>query len=248
MKKFFILITAFLLLQTAVFAEEPKILLYHNISETYHTSQADMNISAGAFENHIASLVENGYNIISFDTYLNYRNGLCELPENSVIITFDDGYLSNYTTAFPILKKYGVCGTVFVVTSRVGSYDTQYPHFTWDQAKEMVDSGVMSIYSHTASHINMLEQTPAEISYEVRKSKYIIEKHLGTKCNILAAPHGLFSKTATFVIGESGYDVLCRVGDICIDETTDSMISLHRYTVHGNMSADDVISMISQGG
>ncbi len=248
MKKLFLLIAMLLLLQTTAYAEQPKILLYHNISETYHTSQADMNISADAFENHIALLIENGYNIISFDTYLNHLNGLCELPENSVIITFDDGYLSNYTTAFPILKKYGAYGTVFVVTSRVGSYDTQYPHFTWKQAKEMVDSGTMSIYSHTVSHTNMLERSADEIAYEVRKSKYIIEKNLGTKCNILAAPHGLFSKTATFVIGDSGYDVLCRVGDICIDENTDSVISLRRYTVHGDMSAADVISMISQGG
>lgn len=248
MKKFFILITALLLLQTAVFADEPKVLLYHNISENYHSSQTDMNISAGEFEKHIISLIENGYNIISFDTYLDHLNGLCELPEKSVIITFDDGYLSNYTEAFPILRKYGVCGTVFVVTSRVGSFDTQYPHFTWKQAKEMVDSGTMSIYSHTVSHPDMLKLSANEIAYEVRKSKYIIEKNLARKCNILAAPHGLFSKTATFVIGESGYDVLCRVGDICIDENTDSVISLRRYTVHGDMSAEDVISMINQGG
>ncbi|MBQ9097208.1 MAG: polysaccharide deacetylase family protein [Clostridia bacterium] len=248
MKKFLCLAAALIVLQTAVCAAQPDVLLYHNISESYHKSQADMNITAEDFENHIASLIENGYNIISFNTYIDHINGLCDLPEKSVIITFDDGYLSNYTVAFPILRKYGAYGTVFVVTSRVGSYDTQYPHFTWKQAKEMVDSGIMSIYSHTVSHTNMLERSANEIAYEVRKSKYIIEKNLGVKCNVLAAPHGLFSKTATFVIGESGYDVLCRVGDICIDENTDSVISLRRYTVHGDMSAADVISMINQGG
>ena len=248
MKKFLCLIAAFVALQTAVYAAQPDILLYHNISESYHKSQADMNISAGDFEKHIVSLIENGYNIISFDTYIDYLNGLCDLPEKSLIITFDDGYLSNYTEAFPILRKYGVYGTVFVVTSRVGSFDTQYPHFTWKQAKEMVDSGVMSIYSHTVSHPNMLELSADEIAYEIRKSKYIIEKNLGIKCNILAAPHGLFSKEATAIIANGGYDVLCRVGDICISENTDSIVSLKRYTVHGNMSAEDVISMITQGG
>ena len=248
MKKILCLVAALLIFQTTAFAAQPDILLYHNISESYHKSQADMNISAGDFEKHIVSLIENGYNIINFNTYIDHINGLCDLPEKSVIITFDDGYLSNYTVAYPILRKYGVSGTVFVVTSRVGSFDTQYPHFTWKQAKEMVDSGTMSIYSHTVSHTNMLERSANEIAYEVRKSKYIIEKNLGTKCNILAAPHGLFSKTATVVIGESGYDVLCRVGDICIDENTDSVISLRRYTVHGDMSAEDVISMITQGG
>ncbi len=248
MKRIFVLIAALLLLQTAVFADEPKVLLYHNISENYHSSQADMNISAGDFEKHIVSLIENGYNIISFDTYKDHINGLCELPENSVIITFDDGYLSNYTEAFPILSKYGVCGTVFVVTSMVGARDVQYSHFTWKQAKEMVDSGTMSIYSHTVSHPDMLKLSANEIAYEVRKSKYIIEKNLGVECKIIAAPYGRFSKTATHVIGESGYDVLCRVGDICIEENTDSVISLRRYTVHGNMSAEDVFSMINQGG
>ena len=168
MKKFFVLIAALLLLQTAAYAEQPKILLYHNISETYHQSQADMNITAGDFEKHIVSLIENGYNIISFETYLNHLSGLCELPQNSVIITFDDGYLSNYTEAFPILRKYGAYGTVFVVTSRVGSYDTQYPHFNWKQAKEMVDSGIMSIYSHTVSHTNMLERSANVIYLRLR--------------------------------------------------------------------------------
>ncbi len=248
MKKFFVLIVALLLLQNTTYAAEPAVLLYHNISQSYHTSQADMNISPQDFEKHIVAFIEAGYNIISFDTYLNYLNGLCKLPENSMIITFDDGYLSNYTEAFPILRKHGAYGTVFVVTSKVGSFDTEYPHFTWKQAKEMIDSGTMNIYSHMVSHPNMLELSANEIAYEARKSKYIIEKNLGINCNVLAAPHGLFSKEATFVIAKSGYSTICRVGDICIGENTDALVSLKRYTVHGDMSAGDVISMISQGG
>lgn len=248
MRKFLCLIVALVVLQTTVFAAQPDILLYHNISESYHKSQTDMNITAATFESHIVSLLRSGYRIISFNTYIDYLNGLCKLPEKSVIITFDDGYLSNYTTAFPILRKYGVTGTIFVVTSRVGSFDTQYPHFTWKQAKEMVDSGVISIYSHTVSHPNLRTLTADEIAYEIRKSKYIIEKNLGVNCNVIAAPHGLFSKEATHIIADGGYDILCRVGDICIDENTDSITSLKRYTVHGDMSAEDIISMITQGG
>ena len=78
------------------------------------------------------------------------------MPENPIAITFDDGYLSNYEIAYPILKELNIPATIFIVTSTVGldesSGKVSTPHFTWDQAREMQESGIIDIHSHSHSH------------------------------------------------------------------------------------------------
>ena len=63
-----------------------------------------------------------------------------KLPENSVLVTFDDGYKNNYVEAFPILKKYGIKATIFLNTKYIGKNDF---YLNWDQVREMYDSGLV---------------------------------------------------------------------------------------------------------
>ena len=67
------------------------------------------------------------------------------LPDKPILITFDDGYASNYMYAYPILKKLGMQATIFVITDRRGKTLSVNPHFSWNQAREMQDSGVIDI-------------------------------------------------------------------------------------------------------
>ncbi|MDD6316046.1 MAG: polysaccharide deacetylase family protein [Clostridia bacterium] len=128
------------------------ILLYHNITEN-PVSRAD--ISPAAFRSHMEALCAAGYTAVTAADLIAYVEQGVPLPEKPVWITFDDGYLSNYTIAFPILRELGMRATVFAIGVSMGKStykDTGYaitPHFSQAQAREMTASGVMEIQSHT---------------------------------------------------------------------------------------------------
>ena len=107
------------------------------------------------FEKQIKAITEAGYNGISMKQLVDYTEKGIELPEKPIVITFDDGYSSNYEIAYPILKKYNMKATMFIIGSSVDKYmykDTDNlmnPHFGYKAAKEMVDSGLIEIQSHS---------------------------------------------------------------------------------------------------
>ena len=111
-------------------------------------------ISLDRFREQMQALYEAGYTPVGIDDLRDYVERGTELPEKPVMITFDDGYKSNYTLAFPILKQYGFKATIFVIGVSIGKdtyKDTgvaMYPHFSLEQAKEMSDSGLITIASH----------------------------------------------------------------------------------------------------
>ena len=128
------------------------ILMYHNLAETGDGSET---IGIDLFEAQLQALQEAGYTAISFDTLLDFVYAGGTLPEKPVLLTFDDGYLSNYTLAWPLLQRYGMPATIFCIGISMGrdTYkDTGLPitpHFPAQQAAEMVASGLISVQSHT---------------------------------------------------------------------------------------------------
>lgn len=223
-----------------VSATEVPILLYHNISETYISGQADMHITPAMFEEHMKTLADAGYTSVSITDAVSGA----PMPENPIVITFDDGYYSNYEFAYPVLQRYGLRCTIFVITDKMGNFDTAYRHFDWQTAREMEQSGTVEILSHTNSHSRLSQVSDIQLILELRQSKYIIEKELGKKCNILAAPYGDFDERTFIQAKKAGYDAICRVGDIGIDTPTHGLMSLRRYTVHGDMDGADLLNLI----
>ncbi|MDD6133882.1 MAG: polysaccharide deacetylase family protein [Selenomonadaceae bacterium] len=173
------------------------VLNYHKIDNTF----ISLAVRPDDFDEQMRYLRDNGYHTISPDELYDSIAGNGELPENPVLITFDDGYEDNYTNAYPILKKYGFKATIFVITSFLGK-DKNY--LTWDQAREMDAHGI-SIESHTVDHKSMTDLTDEQLRMELVDSKKKAEKELGHSVDYMAYPTGTYNLHIAEMVKEAGY-------------------------------------------
>lgn len=211
------------------------ILMYHDLSENPDRWNANT-ISPEQFTEDMLLLKRLGYTTIHFRDYFKSLSGQYELPPNPVIVTFDDGYTSNYTYAYPVLKKLNMKATIFIVGWSVGLVDYMperrlaiafRPHFSWAQAKEMYESGLVDIQHHTYD-LHQEKTTPlgkgrkvsigvskylkeSQDSYEKRftedvlKNKALIESQLGNKVEYFAYPYGIYNGTTEKILKKLGF-------------------------------------------
>jgi len=176
------------------------ILAYHQVSE-----EDDIySVTGEQFEEQMKYLQENGYHAISLEDLFKSYQGQVKLPGKPVIITFDDGYEDNYLTALPIMEKYGMRATVFVVPSLVGT--TEY--LSWQQVKALVERHT-EIGSHTMSHVALNEISPEEQRHEIEDSKRVLEQHISKPVVFFAYPYGQFTATTQQILREAGYQGAC---------------------------------------
>ncbi|MBS5316726.1 MAG: polysaccharide deacetylase family protein [Clostridiales bacterium] len=185
------------------------ILMYHKIKDQVENTEDDqsMSVSTANFEAQLKALLEAGYTPINFKQLKDYLEGKVGLPKKPILITADDGYLCNYTKAYPILKKYNAQATFFVTSLYVG-ITNENEHFSWEQAKEMEASGLIDIQSHTHGHTLMNELDKTDVSYEIQKSFGDIEKYLGERdVKVLAYPQFLHTSKVKEWANECGVDL-----------------------------------------
>lgn len=255
------------------YTDQVPVLMYHHIDP-----QADDNttITPETFEAQIAALAEAGYTAVFPDDLAAYVREGRELPEKPVVITFDDGYLSNYEYAWPILEKYGMVATIFVIGSTVGDTDhykdTDYPitpHFSYTQAKEMVDSGVISIQSHT---YDMHQWGPYEDTDQPRENLLPLEGEseadyraaLSADCetirreiqvgtgeeavHVMAFPGGYYDTLSLVTLLENGFDISfsTEVGTNTLVKGMDqSLLALDRYNMNESLSVEEMLSYLA---
>lgn len=184
-------------------------LMYHKIKDQVENTEEDqsMSVSTANFEAQLKALLEAGYTPINFKQLKDYLEGTSGLPKRPILITADDGYLCNYTKAYPILKKYNAQATFFVTSLYVGMTN-ENEHFSWEQAKEMEASGLIDIQSHTHGHTLMNELDKTNVSYEIQKSFGDIEKYLGKRdVKVLAYPQFLHTSKVKEWASECGVDL-----------------------------------------
>ncbi len=230
--------------------DKVPILLYHNILEDGDVDGHPAHVTLEEFIIQMQSLTDAGYTTISFQEYYSFVNDDKELPEKPIIITFDDGYLSNYEYAFPILQELGMKATIFILTGRMGAIGGEgeviYPHFTWEQAKEMDESGVIDIQSHSDLHPNLVAQNTGRIQLELRRSRYLIQKELGKICDVFAYPFGMYTSDVEALAEVAGYKITVAVGDKGTNTKEDGLKELKRLTVFGGNDGDELLQMIQE--
>lgn len=174
------------------------VLNYHLINSQKINALA---ITPQEFDEQMAYLHNNGYHTISPDELLDYMQDHKTLPDNPILITFDDGYQDAYTEAYPILKKYNFKATVFLITDYIGNSNR---YLTWEQVKEMHDGG-FSFGSHTLSHISLSAVTNEEAEFQLIKSKEAIEWRLKKPVRYFAHPGGFYNQATSQLLRDAGY-------------------------------------------
>ena len=240
------------------------ILMYHNIAESGDES---VTVSPSQFEGQMSSLYETGYSAISLYELQDYVFKGIEPPEKSVVITFDDGYLSNYSIAYPILKKYNFNATIFVIGVSFGNdtyKDTgipSIPHFDADQAQEMIQSGLITIQSHTHDlhQVEGLDDNPrngvlrmdgeSEESYitALRGDYAQLALLVDEKIFALSYPHGLSDELSRTVLRECGISITFSTENgiaTFIKGLPQSLLEIKRLNVVQEMTGEQLINMI----
>ncbi len=168
-----------------------RILLYHHFVTFDPLPESYGSVSTPErFEENLRYIIDNGYSVIPLQFLIDYNAGKRALPAKSVIITFDDGYESNYTLIYPILQKYSAPATIFVVTDTMN----QSGKMTWDQMREMEQSGLVDIQNHSFRHHDHSTLSEKELHSYFSTSFETLEKQLGAEKNrILAYPHGKYN-------------------------------------------------------
>lgn len=156
------------------------ILMYHTIADIVAPEDENSCVQIDIFDSQMKALIDNHYTPITFYDLENYLEGNAGLPEKPILITMDDGYLNNYTLAYPVYKKYNISATLFVSPYYMQEQNTDR-HFGFAAAREMEESGLIDIESHGYDHTPFTKLSIRDMKYHISISKGIIEKELGTR-------------------------------------------------------------------
>lgn len=184
------------------------VLIYHRVGGG---SGSEIDLPANLFERQMVYLRDN-YTIVSMDRLLQEPPSFAEVYDCAVV-TFDDGYLETYTNAFPILKRYGIPATVYLATRYVetgkpfdfGGSRAVVPAprpLGWPDVRAMVDSGLITVGSHTHNHLNLGRVPLDVVRRELALSSRVIEERLGVRPVHFAYPWGVVTPEVKSVVGE----------------------------------------------
>lgn len=203
------------------------IIMYHNVAVLDDPKLND--VTPETFRNEMFFLVKEHYTVHTLDDFLEARNKQEQLPNRSVIITFDDGFEGVYQYAFPILKEFNLPAIVFIPSDFINKEG----YLTLNQIKEMQDSGLISFGSHTVSHSYLPELSADRQEWEIKESKHRLEAILGKEVNYLAYPSGGFTENIKDILKANGYKVAVTTNR-GYDRTGQDLFELKRVSMRNN--------------
>lgn len=219
------------------------ILMYHTVEDTVLPESQNSCVETQNFEIQMKALLDNGYTPINFYDLKAYLNGATTLPAHPIIITMDDGYLNNYTKAYPIFKKYNIQATLFVSPYYMTEANTER-HFGWTAAKEMEESGLIDIQPHGYDHTPFPYLSLKDLRYHVSLATELIEQHLGPRdVSVVACPQFRNTRHTRKLLHSLGVDF--QITSLAKSGTVLTPTSLKRINVPNTMTPDELIATLN---
>lgn len=193
------------------------VLMYHKIPDAPLATKHQIYVTKENFEKHLAYFKARKLTPITFADYLRFASGerpLTEFPARPIVLTFDDGYLDNYTNLLPLMQQYGYRGVLYLL----GDFEVR--HNQWDLAADPTEprAEIMSraqkqafvvagweIGAHTMSHPRLTTLPPPEAAAEIQRSKAALETALQTKVVTFAYPYGDLNDAVKAAVRAAGF-------------------------------------------
>jgi peptidoglycan/xylan/chitin deacetylase (PgdA/CDA1 family) len=180
------------------------VLMYHSIAEEAGQLPVGQSLAysvrTSEFKSQLQMLETKGRSVSS----LPQLSSAAAMESKSVVLTFDDGCETDYSTALPCLQEFGYTATFFLSTANIGTNG----YMTWAQAREMHKAG-MHVGSHSHEHVPLTPLSDVELREQLHKSKATIEEHIGAPVTSMSAPFGFLNRRAICIARELGFESIC---------------------------------------
>jgi peptidoglycan/xylan/chitin deacetylase (PgdA/CDA1 family) len=213
-----------------------SVLLYHRFDENRFPTTTT---SSAQFEQHMAYLKSHGYTVLTMDQLADCVEGRRPVPEKGVVITIDDGFISEYNNAVPILRKYGYPFCIFVFTHAIGSKN----YMSWGQLKQLESWGG-EVGCHTYSHPRLINLPEKGIEQETMGPKDSMEKKLGHKVKYFAYPYGQYDDAVRAVAKRAGFRLMLSSDPGSVGAGAEFDRIPRQAVVGAEMSLDDFVKKL----
>lgn len=194
-----------------------RILMYHRVTMAKEFDQ--LTVTPVRFAEQMSILAAAG-NVISLETAVDQLSAGESLAANSVVITFDDGYLDNLEHALPILERYQLPAAIFI-TSDFAAQNTSHPrypeedaaslHLNWDQLRELSKHPLITLGSHTLTHPYLQSVDELQSRKEIIDSASLLEKEIGVPMQYFCYPSGDYGARELNILADSSYQAAVTV-------------------------------------
>lgn len=229
----------------AALAGEAAILCYHR----FGPAVADgMTTRTSVFEAQLARLRADGWQVVPLEAVIEGLAGRVPLPEKAVAITIDDGHATVYSDVLPIVRRDRLPVTLFIYPSAIGN--ASYA-MTWDQLRELKDTGLVSIQSHTYWHPNFKTERKRLddaayarlVKLQLEKPRAVLKQRLGADADVLAWPFGIHDPGLEAAAATAGYRASLALGERRA-RSADPAQALPRFLIVDAVGVDGLVKRI----
>ena len=230
------------------------ILLYHSIADDASGPFAPYALPRSRFAEHLDVFVEQGRTALTVSDLVQRLRGAAELPEDPVVITFDDGFADFADDAWPELRARDLPATLYVTSGAIGGRSEwlsgegagDRTMLSWEALGSLAGDGC-EIGAHTLSHPPLDCIPRVEAEREIVGSRFELEDRLGRAVPSFAYPHGHHDRHVRRMVVDAGFESCCAVKN-AMSHPGDDLYALARVTVLADAGPDDIVRYLDGDG